>query len=138
MSNRTSKVTVVALNASVMVALAAMEVDGEKVRASINAAIGRAQLDTTKTKASSAAYSSKTEFSTVKETEVASFVSKEIAMHFLAFHDAELKLQKLFGAREVTIPHMFKEWLAKHKVGSEATGAANSAPMVKESQLQPA
>lgn len=138
MSNRTSKITYIALNPAVVLALTAGGYDSDKVLASVNCAIGRAQLDTTKTKAGEAKFSTKTDFASIKETETATFVSKEIGLTFLAFHDAEVKMQKTFGAREVTIPRQFIPWLEKHKKGSpaqESTAQAVKASEVGEPDL---
>jgi hypothetical protein len=140
MSNRTSKITYVSLNAAVCVALNQIGVSSAKVLASVNCAIGRAQLDTTKTKAGEAKFSTKTDFASIKETETATFVSKEPGLVFLAFHDAEVKMQKMFGAREVTIPRQFIPWLEKHKItlSNDEAKPTESAPVENPTEVKPA
>jgi hypothetical protein len=113
---------IVALNTNIAALLKDSGYDCDRILHSVNCALGRAQKDGTSYKLGKANFKPKTGFGSITEAENTTYVSQEVAVVFLAWHDDTVKMTGKYGVTDsLPVPRKLVAWMEKHKIGAKVS-----------------
>lgn len=111
---------IVALNSNIAALLKEQGYDCDRILHSVNCALGRAQKDGTSYKLGKANFKPKSGFGSISESENTTYVSQEVAVVFLAWHDDTVKMTGKYGVTDsLPVPRKLVAWMEKHKTGAK-------------------